>query len=73
MDPASLYNNIENIMAGIDLSEALSHPVTGFPVIFLKGSHSDYLSTSEMDADKKSIPNGRADRNKGCRSLDPCR
>jgi pimeloyl-ACP methyl ester carboxylesterase len=56
MDPASLYNNIENLMAGIDMSEAINHPVTGFPVIFLKGSESDYLSLSDMAQIKKVFP-----------------
>jgi esterase len=56
MNPESLYDNIENIMAGIDLREALSHPVTGFPVIFLKGSDSDYLSSSDMEEINKVFP-----------------
>ena len=56
MNPESLYNNIENILAGIDLREALIHPVTGFPVIFLKGSYSDYLSYPDMAEIKKVFP-----------------
>jgi esterase len=56
MNPVSLYNNLENIMAGIDLSEGFSQPVTGFPVIFLKGSDSDYLSLSDMVLIKKVFP-----------------
>jgi esterase len=56
IDPESLYKNIENLMEGIDMSEALRHPVTGFPVIFLKGSDSDYLSLTDMAGIKKIFP-----------------
>jgi esterase len=56
MNPGSLYRNIDNIMAGIDLSEGFSEPVTGFPVLFLKGSNSDYISSSDMDQIKKVLP-----------------
>jgi esterase len=56
MDPVSLYNNIDNIMAGLDLREEYIQPLTGFPVIFLKGSDSDYLSSSDMDQIKKVFP-----------------
>ncbi len=65
IDPESLNNNIENLMAGIDMSEALSHPLTGFPVIFLKGSDSDYLSLSDMVGIKKVFPSAELIEIKG--------
>ena len=65
MDPGSLYKNIENLMAGIEMSEALNHPVTGFPVIFLKGSDSDYLSLSDMVGIKKVFPSAELAEIKG--------
>jgi esterase len=56
LNPESLYNNIEKIMEGIDLRDAFIHPVTGFPVIFLKGRNSDYLSLSDMMEISKVFP-----------------
>ncbi len=56
LNPLSLYKNIENIMAPIDMNEGSSHPITGFPVIFLKGSDSDYLTVADMDEIKKVFP-----------------
>jgi esterase len=56
LNPESLHKNIEKIMAGIDLSDALNHPVTGFPVIFLKGRDSDYLSLSDITEINKVFP-----------------
>jgi esterase len=52
----SLHNNLDKIMEGIDLQEGFSQPVTGFPVIFLKGENSDYLTTEDMIQIKKVFP-----------------
>jgi len=50
---SSLLSNLEKIMEGIDRKTNISQQVTGFPVIFLKGSDSDYLpSTDFMDIQK---------------------
>ncbi len=38
LNASSLYKNLDKIMAGIDLEAGLSEPITGFPVIFLKGA-----------------------------------
>ncbi|HEX2920294.1 MAG TPA: alpha/beta fold hydrolase [Bacteroidales bacterium] len=43
----SVYRNIVNILKGIDRNNAYSLQVTGFPVIFLKGSESDYLPAED--------------------------
>jgi esterase len=53
LNPGSLYKNLDNIMAGLDLSDA---PVTGFPVIFLKGGNSDYLTPLDLPDIKKIFP-----------------
>ncbi|HOF20808.1 MAG TPA: hypothetical protein PLO24_06115, partial [Bacteroidales bacterium] len=39
----ALLRNLDNIMDGLPRPDGSSEPVTGFPVIFLKGEHSDYL------------------------------
>lgn len=56
LNPQSLYKNLGNIMAPIDLKEGFIQPVTGFPVIFLKGSESKYLTSADMDRIKKVFP-----------------
>ena len=56
LNAAALYNNLDNIMAGIDLADRFLQPVTGFPVIFLKGSNSNYLTASNIADIKKVFP-----------------
>jgi esterase len=56
LNASSLFNNLDKIMAEIDLKEEFTHPITGFPVIFLKGGDSDYLTSSDMIDIKKVFP-----------------
>lgn len=53
---SSLLMNLDRIMEGIDRQSALSKQVHGFPVIFLKGTESDYLLPSDYDDIKKLFP-----------------
>jgi esterase len=53
---SSLLKNLDSIMGGIDRREAYSKQVHGFPVIFLRGTDSDYLRTSDYDDIKKLFP-----------------
>jgi esterase len=48
INSSSLLKNLEKIMEGIDLKTYLNHEIIGFPVIFLKGENSSYLSTSDF-------------------------
>jgi esterase len=56
MNAASLRNNLDRIMAAIDIQEGLQQPVTGFPVIFLKGGHSNYLTAPDIAEIRKVFP-----------------
>ena len=56
LNAASLLNNLDKIMAGIDLKEKFTEPITGFPVVFLKGGDSEYLTSSDMIDIKKVFP-----------------
>jgi esterase len=56
LNAASLLANLDKIMAAIDIEEAYPHPVTGFPVIFLKGSCSNYLSATDIAKIRKIFP-----------------
>lgn len=47
----SLIKNLEKIMEGISRGTDFVQPITGFPVIFLKGADSDYI----MPADYRDI------------------
>jgi len=51
---SSLLNNLERIMEGIDRS--INHRVSGFPVIFLKGSESAYLTPDDYPDILKVFP-----------------
>lgn len=48
LNPESLKNNIENIIRGIELERVYNQPITGFPVIFLKGGESEYIPESHI-------------------------
>jgi esterase len=48
LNASALLKNLGKIMAAIDLDEGFSQPITGFPVIFLKGSFSNYLTASDV-------------------------
>jgi pimeloyl-ACP methyl ester carboxylesterase len=50
----SIYNNIDNIMGGI--IEYDQEPVSGFPVTFVRGSKSDYISGDEIPPIRKVFP-----------------
>ncbi|HLN21425.1 MAG TPA: alpha/beta fold hydrolase [Bacteroidales bacterium] len=52
----SLYKNMVNILKGIDRSSAFSLQVTGFPVIFIRGTESDYLPPEDYDDIRKIFP-----------------
>ena len=56
LNAKSLFENLDKIMAEIDLKEEFTHPITGFPVIFLKGGDSEYLKSSDMNDIKKVFP-----------------
>lgn len=52
----SLLNNLELIMTGIDNSKVPDNEIRGFPVIFLKGSESEYLRNSDYPGILKIFP-----------------
>lgn len=56
LNALSLYSNLEKIMAGIDLENRFSEPITGFPVVFLKGSNSNYLTATSIADIRKIFP-----------------
>jgi esterase len=47
INAASLRKNLEKIMEGIDRNSAFASQVTGFPVIFLRGEDSDYITDED--------------------------
>ena len=47
LNASSLLNNLDKIMEGVDLKEVLNQNITGFPVIFLKGSDSGHLPAED--------------------------
>jgi esterase len=56
LNASSLFNNLDKIMAALDLEEEYSQPVTGFPVVFLKGSCSNYLTAPDVAEIRKVFP-----------------
>lgn len=52
----SLLDNLHLIMNGIGNSNIPDNQITGFPVIFLKGSNSEYLSPSDYPGILKIFP-----------------
>jgi len=56
LNAASLLNNLEKIMEGIDCDEVTTRPITGFPVIFLKGAESDYILPGDYNNILKIFP-----------------
>jgi esterase len=56
LNVASLLKNLENIMFGIDINETITQPITGFPVIFLKGARSDYILPEDYKYIKQIFP-----------------
>jgi esterase len=52
----SLRNNIDNIMSGLDRNSAIARQVTGFPVTFLRGGDSDYITNDDYPDILKVFP-----------------
>ena len=52
----SLMDNLEKIFEGIDRQLYMTHQVTGFPVIFLKGGDSDYISYEDFNDIRRIFP-----------------
>jgi pimeloyl-ACP methyl ester carboxylesterase len=48
LDAHSLLKNLDNIMDGIPRPTEETFPVTGFPVLFLKGEYSNYIPESDF-------------------------
>ena len=56
LNASALYNNLDKIMEAIDLQSGSSQPITGFPVIFLKGSNSNYITATDVAQIRKVFP-----------------
>lgn len=56
MNVKALYENLPKIIDGLPRPTFDTEPVTGFPVTFIKGENSDYLSDEEFDAIKILFP-----------------
>jgi esterase len=56
MNVKSLYENLGKIVDGLPRPTIETEPITGFPVTFIKGEYSDYLSDDEFIAIKKLFP-----------------
>jgi esterase len=56
LDPRSLMENLDKITEGVERSSGFSHQITGFPVIFLKGSESDYIPKEDFKDILKVFP-----------------
>jgi len=48
LNASSLLKNLDKIMDGIKRQTDFNQQITGFPVIFLRGSDSDYIRTEDM-------------------------
>jgi esterase len=51
-----LLDNIDMIMEGIERPTSATEPISGFPVIFLRGGDSEYLPTSHFSDIQKLFP-----------------
>jgi esterase len=56
LNASSLFNNLDKIMSPLELRESFSQQITGFPVVFLKGSYSNYLTASDVAEIRKVFP-----------------
>ena len=52
----SLLDNLGKIMDGVERQTIPDHQITGFPVIFLKGSDSDYIPSGDLYDIQKIFP-----------------
>lgn len=56
LNARSLISNLDKIMEGVERQTSLSQQVSGFPVIFLKGSDSDYMPAEDFKDIQKVFP-----------------
>lgn len=56
LNASSLLNNLNNIIEGIDHLDLLNQYISGFPVIFLKGSESNHLPAEDYSNIRKIFP-----------------
>jgi pimeloyl-ACP methyl ester carboxylesterase len=56
LNARSLFDNLDKIMEGIEVKTEYAEPVTGFPVLFLKGGNSNYLADSDTASIRKVFP-----------------
>ena len=53
----ALYKNLNQILDGFAIGPAyMGEPVSGFPVLFVKGGNSDYISPDDEDLIKRIYP-----------------
>jgi pimeloyl-ACP methyl ester carboxylesterase len=56
LNSSALLENLEKIMEGIDRQNDFIQQITGFPVIFLKGDESEYISSEDIADIKRVFP-----------------
>ena len=56
LNAQALLSNLDSIMGDIDPEHIYGRSVTGFPVIFLKGGLSDYISEESIEEIRKIFP-----------------
>lgn len=56
INASSLRKNLDKIMEGVDRKTALENSVSGFPVTFLRGENSDYITGTDYADIKKVFP-----------------
>lgn len=56
LNASSLLKNLDRIMEGIELRTDYTQQISGFPVIFLKGGDSDYISPGDFLDIRKVFP-----------------
>jgi len=56
LNPQSLMKNLDKITEGVERSHSFNQQITGFPVIFLKGSESDYIPKEDFNDIMKVFP-----------------
>lgn len=56
INAASLRKNLEKIMDGVEREAAFANQVSGFPVIFLRGENSDYITGDDYTDIKMVFP-----------------
>ncbi len=56
LNAQALHDNLENLMGGIAERGRVTGPVTGFPVLFIRGGLSDYMPVEDIDESRKLFP-----------------